>query len=1517
MDELEFNPDAASTTDTTLEMEGYDDQVEMIENAYPEEDFRTPLEIQAEQEQQLENVTPPKEVTPEPIEEPARDFGAPRFQDMNGMLNVEEVLSTGVDPQLAERAKIQYQLDDTELNLFADWREAGGQNNVEATYNLVNTIRNDELLTAKYDRNGDGQVSFSDWFDVSRFGEMTPERDQQLTEFWLSNLENKTLITRIPAIFNAVTSGLGPAGIGMKLDAGRFLQPMVPYMHQRRKGILGSTENLKGEQTRSNLLAGLTETTGAILSAPEKIYTGFADAASDNDDETWFNWDAFEKKDAVLDDIVFNHKNPNSYGYGVTNPINRVWSDETMFEVGRYAPAIAASFLIPGGATAISTGGAGLKTAKGIGVAGLTTARAFGVTWATETIPTNLFADMNSNAMKTFHSSNPQAQKIMSAHPELHGHGMQLAHGVESPFSRKLEFMRSEMTWDAGGLLFGQTLFRTAGKFLPQLAEKNWKALRTSTNAKPKASKNPIDIWNTRKQVLDDSADAAIDQSKIASEGPSSKWQDPWGTDADFDSTYGSFKNEPTISGQGSAGIRSGIEEITDQVDEIKGQVGIEGGTVDEVFTPIERAEFSKSGIPDPWDTDAATKYWGSDNVQAKFNELNPLDRNIKNMAKGTLENIQEILNRDFTKLSPEEFWPKEFLETKLKAGKTLDEVKAFTIKNLQVKDGVIRSLLTRLRDYSDAAGEQLGKGDIFAKEGPMSNIAKNLAMGLSEIKKTQLTWNTALKQMDETGGQLTKAQIKQIDDIVAAEQGRITQETYDGVRLMMQVLEGSDSDELAEGILDVFKVSNDIQNWKDFDAWMRSQIRGGKFNGKPNTGVMLSELQAVMVNSILSGPKTPLRALLGTTTNSYLNALNEAVGASIRAPFTGDVASKTASIAKLKGMFELVPEAFTVFRKNMKAKWNADIADVRTRYSDAPSRGDKNWHLYGKWTERNGTMADKAAYGLANVARTLNNNKLFTWSPRAMAAIDDTFKWLLARTRAKEMGFRNALEGAGGDFSKLTPEVLQKSEEAYESFLKDADGNLDVVSDTWLKKQYEEVTLTSELKGFSAELDEVFRKVPLITPFYLFARTGINGLNFTYKNTPLLGALHKESIDILRHTGDDYTKLFKYGIENANDLANARNLFAGRQAVGAATVLTMAGMYQAGQLTGNGPADRQLKQQWINGGWKPNHLYIGDVGFDYRSLEPFNTIFATIADIGDNMELMGTEWAEKRLQATAFVIGRGLQSKTYLQGIDQMMQIAQMKPGSFDKAAGNIMNNSLPLAGMRNEFGKWINPHMKELNSDMWSSIRNRNQFMEAFSGDKLPSKSDILNGKPINNWNIIGRSFNAVSPIQVDIRNDTPGRRLLLDSNYDLKSTTYAYGGYSFAKSAKVRAHFQNAIGNAPITVGFKKFKNPEEALNYLASRKDVKNSMAQLKGNINNPENFDINPNTYPHNTLIDQVFNQARSKAWATITQPDHPAYSAVQKVMAEKDGHTSRTRENRNEILELSFPKKTVDNFPKN
>ncbi len=308
--------------------------------------------------------------------------------------------------------------------------------------------------------------------------------------------------------------------------------------------------------------------------------------------------------------------------------------------------------------------------------------------------------------------------------------------------------------------------------------------------------------------------------------------------------------------------------------------------------------------------------------------------------------------------------------------------------------------------------------------------------------------------------------------------------------------------------------------------------------------------------------------------------------------------------------------------------------------------------------------------------------------------------------------------------------------------------------------------------------------------------------------------------------------------------------------------------------------------------------------------------MFSAIADIGDNIELMGNQWAEKRLQAVAFVIGRGLTGKTYMSGLDQLMQIAQMKPGALNKTTANILNNSVPLAGMRNEFGKWINPHMKELNGDIWDSLRNRNQMSELIAEKPLPAKHDMLNGTPIKNWNIIGRSFNAISPVQLDIRRDTPGRRLLMESNYDLKSTTYAYGGYSFQKFPDVRSHFQNAIGTVPITFRGKSFKNLEEALGYISTLPDVKNSMKAMNSAKNNPAKWNIDPNSYPHNTIIDRIIQQARSKAWAKINDPSHPGYADLQEAKGERDGLDTQTRDNRREILDLSFPQEQFERFPK-
>ena len=45
-----------------------------------------------------------------------------------------------------------------------------------------------------------------------------------------------------------------------------------------------------------------------------------------------------------------------------------------------------------------------------------------------------------------------------------------------------------------------------------------------------------------------------------------------------------------------------------------------------------------------------------------------------------------------------------------------------------------------------------------------------------------------------------------------------------------------------------------------------------------------------MMIHSVLSGPKTPLRAIIGTATHTFLRPLAmTTLGATTRLPFTGD----------------------------------------------------------------------------------------------------------------------------------------------------------------------------------------------------------------------------------------------------------------------------------------------------------------------------------------------------------------------------------------------------------------------------------------------------------------------------------------------------------------------------------------------------------------------------------------------------------------------------------------------------
>ena len=171
MDELNLQPDALGVPDSTLKVEGYEDHVEEIENAYPEEDFRTPAEKQVELgegQQPTAEGQPAVEGEPtaeQPVEEqvqpePEQPKEPTRFTwqyDENGDIPVEQI-------QAAYGGKVPEPLI-RKLALTKDWDDAkegklrellSDGNNLEKQAQAFYMIKEDPDLVARYDHNEDG-----------------------------------------------------------------------------------------------------------------------------------------------------------------------------------------------------------------------------------------------------------------------------------------------------------------------------------------------------------------------------------------------------------------------------------------------------------------------------------------------------------------------------------------------------------------------------------------------------------------------------------------------------------------------------------------------------------------------------------------------------------------------------------------------------------------------------------------------------------------------------------------------------------------------------------------------------------------------------------------------------------------------------------------------------------------------------------------------------------------------------------------------------------------------------------------------------------------------------------------------------------------------------------------------------------------------------------------------------------------------------------------------------------------
>ena len=814
---------------------------------------------------------------------------------------------------------------------------------------------------------------------------------------------------------------------------------------------------------------------------------------------------------------------------------------------------------------------------------------------------------------------------------------------------------------------------------------------------------------------------------------------------------------------------------------------------------------------------------------------------------------------RNTSDLTPEEFW-KEISKEKLvrKSGKkTLYSY--VSSEYADAIDMINASLFNEIRDAGVTARELANFYDIKDIDGPAQQMVEKLIAGLQMRKMASADISQQLRQFGKMRGKTVtpKLQAEMIDKQV--------QESIDAFRMALDI-SGDEGDEIFKAMFEGISMAKDIHTLDDLDQFMRVKMRGGEWGGDPKkTGAFLREMGSMFTHSVLSGPKTAVRAILGTSTATFTRPMAMALGGLMK----GDGTTMRAGLASLNAMREAIPESFELFKRKLNSYWAGDISTMRTRYVER-TKLDDQWQMYGHWAETRGDKVDKALYRTANMVRSLNDNSFLTYSTKIMASTDDAFALIIGRARAREKAFLKAAEKLpDGNFQNLDAKFFREYEDNFNKEIFDANGN---ITDKAAEFSRKEATLTQDLTGFSAKLGEAFNEAPWARPFFLFARTGINGLALTAKHTPGFNFLVKEFNQIAKaKPGDNLQSLNKYGIFNNRDLMNAKAIQNGRLAMGSAA-LSMASMaYLSGGLHGNGPTDRTQRQAWLDAGWKPRTIRIGNVWVNYDAFEPYNQILALVGDIGDHQQLMGEEWAEDRLSKLAMALASTATSKSYLAGLQSFVDLFSGAPGQQERIIASLMNNTLPLSSLRNEIGKVLTPYTRELGSDIQDSIRNRNLITENIAADPLPIKYDILTGKPIKDHDFITRMFNAFSPVNFNI-DYTPGRELLFNSGYDMRTSTYsAPDGTDLSDSPKVRSMFQKAIGE----------QNLEAIFDKMAAEESIQISLAEMNYYRKNGMS-DVEPRSFPHYKRIAKVFDKAKKRAWASLKNDND-----VQKLLIEE------------------------------
>ena len=642
---------------------------------------------------------------------------------------------------------------------------------------------------------------------------------------------------------------------------------------------------------------------------------------------------------------------------------------------------------------------------------------------------------------------------------------------------------------------------------------------------------------------------------------------------------------------------------------------------------------------------------------------------------------------------------------------------------------------------------------------------------------KNQDRWQKFLKESPDKESAIR--QVTEQFDLKVQEKNLQAQ----GYRDMIRTI-ATERPDAAQPLIDAFALSKgDVDTLDKLMKWSAKQLSpvGLLKSGDEGLNAFAQGAWAVRYNNMLSGISA-LKAITGNTVALTLRANNAYLGTGIGMLMGRNTVDDLRKATHVYGSFwqvnkRALGDSWDTFKRTWNnGKWGNDAQmdfrelareDLVTDYN--PNLWDTLADMEQVW-EKDGNWGRLAQYRFARFMYDLGNWRWLKYGTNAMISADSYVQTTVASQMARARAWEE-VSSIGYKGAELAQQLAKAEKIAYdESF--DAVGNL---TDAAAKNAAGEIALNLDDET-AMWLTRGINKLPILKPFFMFPKTGVNGVKMAMSYTPIATLPGMNRYSKVLWAGDDIDKikeaLMEHGIAYdgvPNGMAIFKGLeaeYRGRVAFGALTASSMLGYALGGNIRGNGPVNAgERKKLRDNFNWQPKTINVAGKWVSYAGYEPLDTILTLVGDLAYYSRDIGSTLTESFVDKLAWTLSATFVNKSWVAGLEPVVAVANGDETAISRFLANEVRAAIPMSGALGVVSNAITSSQKDIYNDLVGYVTNR---VPGFSS-QLPEQIDIYTGKPLNDIdNPILRTLNAVNPVKIS-EGTEPWRQWLIDSGWD----------------------------------------------------------------------------------------------------------------------------------------------------